>query len=988
MTQKKIHKIRFKNTLYGRQEQLGKLIALYDAMDEGQIGFVLVKGASGVGKTSFVSSFAAKIESSVSYFVGGKLDLNRNNPPYAVILQAIGELIEYWIVDSEPEKEQIISILKKEIGGHDKIILRAFPRLVVLFGQESTVEPASPLAFKDRFNEALLSFINALSKLDQRIVFFLDDLQWADQSTLDFLKLLISEGKSENLFWIGAFRNDEIMQKNWLFDPNENENNEEDWLKSIELTGLSLDVIKVMVSDIIEMKPDRLMEFSELLLQLTGGNPLFIKESFPLLLEDEVLYFDLGFWDYDASQLRDFDKSSRTLEFIIKKTENLAANTKEFLGIGAAIGSTFNVTVISAVTEKSTNDIVEALNPAIERRMIELVSNNHHSYGRLEYRFVHDKMQSAAYSMLSGDKKEWIHFALGKTYSSSLGNAAQERNIYNIVNQFNRSGSYFKTPKEQLDLVKMNLQAGKKAKVSGSFNQALQYFNLVIQAIEAKGQNWANEVVFDVYLESGEAAYLKSDFVSSVMFYESALKYSNTNFQKARVYHNFLVMYNSVSDLDVAWESGLKVLNLLGVNFSERVGKGKVIRQFIKIKWMLRAIKPGSLLDRPNIENEEAEQILLTLMEMIASAWGKKPEVLAFLVLKGFEIVLQYGNTPIGYFAVSGYGAILGMGFGKIEKGWEYVVLGGELTQKYESQVFHGRGLFGVHGTYSYLVEHVEKNIQPLNDAFSLSKGTGDYNIAAYSSIILIENMITAGTVLNDVRTKSTSFFKFLKRTANYDYLSSHKSTLVAIDILKYGYEKNEENLLAIKQRMNRVSFEHIKYSSNLYHLMAAVVLNRTDKMQPILDGIDKEGYNALSSVEILRDIYHSIAKVELAMQSNKQQRMIQTLKVMKKRMLKMANLNPQNYKQILALILGLIAELKANKPEAILNYKSAAQAAEENGYVNNAAVFTERLARMYLQTGEKNKARENLENAQVLYSKWGAIYKSEALIQELEVLH
>jgi predicted ATPase len=987
LIQQNSHKIRFKDQLYGRKDKLSELKALYDSRNTDSSNLVLVKGVSGVGKTSFILNFSAQVENSNTYVIQGKLDLNGNNPPYATILQAVGELIEHWSAEDEEKKTEIVSILKKEIGEHNKIIFHVFPNLAVLLGESDQVETSLPLSFKDRFNEALLSFTNALSHLNQKIVFFLDDLQWADQSTLDFLKLLSSEGKSDNLFWIGAFRDGVVSQRSWLSNPNESEKNRQNHVKTIELKGLSLEVIKEMFEDVIEMKPDRLLKFSELLLQLTGGNPLFVKEALPFLLDDEVLYFDSEVWNYDASQIRDFDKSSQTLDFIIKKMETLAEITKELLGIGSSMGSTFNVTILSAVTEKSVNEIVEFLNPAVERRMIELISNSSGSIGRVTYRFVHDKMQSAAYSLITDDKKQWVHFALGKTYSSSLGNAAQDRNIYNIVNQFNRSETYFNTPSERLDLMKMNLQAGKKAKLAGSYERALQYFNIVIQTIEAKDQNWSNDLVYDVYLESGEAAYLKSDFVSSVMFFESALKYSKTNFQKARIHHNFLVMYNGVNDLKMAWASGLKVLDLLDVQFPENIGKGKVLQQFIKIKWMLRGLEPSSLLDRPDIVNKEAEQVLLTLMEMIAGAWDKKPEVLAFLVLKGFEFILQYGNTPIGYFAISGYGAILGVGFGKIEKGWEFIKLGGRLTQKYDSQIFHGRGLFGVHGTYSYLINHVRENIGPLQDAYSLSKGAGDYSIASYSSVILIENMVTSGIPLNDVENNAVTYFKFLKRTASFDYLSSHKSIVVAVDALKNGYEHCADKIKSIEKRMNRVNFTHIKYTWNLYHLMTVVILNRLDKIHVIVNEIDQEGYNALSSVEILRDIYVSIARTELAIQTKKHQKTIKALKVIKKRVTKLAKINPQNYTQVLALISALIAELKLNNSEAIAQYNIAVQEANANGFIHNAAVFSERLGRQYLKVGENAMAKKAFQGAQASYSNWGATYKSQALQQEVEKL-
>lgn len=972
--------IHFQDKLYGREDHLKELNAIYKASAKKESGLVLVKGVSGMGKSAFVNTFASNVRSTEVYFVKGKQDLSRNNQPYASIIQAFSQLIEEWVNDSQEKKAAVAEALNKELGIHNQIILKAFPRLSKLLQIEVNLEDNPRLAFKDRFNEALLSFTSALSFLDQRIIIFLDDLQWADLSTMQFLKLWLSEGKASNLFWIGAYREDEVSGENWLADTNFSIGGNGENVSHIKLTGLTLEVIQDMVRDILIMKDDRLKEFSELVLQLTGGNPLFVREALPFLCEDGVLYFrpDSNEWDYEVSKTKTFNQSSRTLEFIIRKMELFTDEAKELLGIGSAIGNKFNAAILSAVTEKPHSEINELLAPCLDRRMIEPVHNLNQSTLTNQYRFVHDKVQNAAYSMLSEDKKEWVHYSIGKTYSSSLGYAAQDRNIYDIVNQFNQCISYFTTEKERLNLVEMNLKAGKKAKLSSSFDQALGYFNIVIHLIETHRQDWNAQVIFEVYLESGEAAYLKSDFVSGVMFYESALKYAQTDLQKARVHHNFLVMYNGVSDMNAAWESGIKVLKLLHVNFPKNVGKATVLTQFSKIKWLLRGVDPKSILDRPEMVDPEAEQLLLTLMEMIAAAWGKKPELLGYIVLKGFEIVLKNGNTPIGYFAVSGYGAILGMAFGKVEKGWEFVKLGGALTEKYDSMVFHGRGLFGVHGTYSHLIFHSRKNIVPLSNAFDFSKGAGDYSIAAYSSIILLENMVTVGLPVDTLREKASSFHNFLKRTSNYDYLSAQKSVVVACDVLQQGIEPLQSKIEGIDKRMERVSFHHVKYTWYLYKLFTFLVLGIKDKHAEIVNQIEVDGYGALSSIEMLRLLVLSMANADLAIEGNLKNKRLKFLRSQLKEAKKNAALNPANYAQLLALCKALIAQINGNNTAAVSAFKAAIESANKFEFLHFEALFCERLAQLYQKMGDEKASKEYMKRAKEGYLNWGAHFKVE----------
>ena len=816
------------------------------------------------------------------------------------------------------------------------------------------------------------------------MILFLDDLQWADESTLRFLELWISEGDTKNLFLIGAYRTDEMNAQKQSLLRTDHPNDKKKKVVEIELQGLSLETIATLLNDTLELENEKQKEFSELVLQLTGGNPLFIKQSVPFLMEDNVLRYDtLNMrWEYDVSNIKTFSKSSRTLEFIIRKMELLPESTQTFLTIGSAIGNTFSSTMVSAVSGKSSMEVIEALERCVDRRMIRETEDQKRTGIEKRYIFVHDKMQNAAYSLMMDKRKEWVHYTIGKTYENSLGNAAGDRHIYDIVNHFNRCRSHFKSDEDQFKLAEMNLQAGKKAKQTGSFDQALSYYKKVIHAIESNRKNWDRELFYEVYLESGEAAYLKSDFVSSVMFYESALKYAQNDLEKARVHHNFLVMYNSVSDMEAAWSSGVKALYYLGLNFPENVSKLKVLSLFVKVRWTISKISSEELLNRPNIEDTIAEQKLLTLMEMIPSAWDKKPETLGFVVLKGLDVFLKNGNTPIGYFAVSGYGALLGMIFGKIKKGWEYVELGGKLTDKYDSLFFHGRGNFGVYGTYSHLVMHSENNIQPLKDAFEYSKGAGDYSIAAYSSIILTENMLMVGRPLEELSNEAMSYVNFLKRTANYDYLASHKATTIFAKVMRDGLGGCEQEWSKADARVQRVSFGHIQYVWSLQGLVQAVIYDDYQGVQLNLDRVLKKGYRSLSSTEILHGIFVMAAAAK-AIKEKHEGRV--ELKKMIKQELKMATkysqFNPDNYDQVQAFLNGLLAELSSKYQKASDYYAEAARLSNQYSFDHFQAYFLECQYRAMQQCSNDSASIEKIKEQSIkYYKKWGAIEKVNRL--------
>lgn len=986
MTDNSTTEIKFKDKLYGRENELSYLSQAYEKAFDNCNQLVLVKGVSGAGKSSLINEFANSLDSDNVHFLIGKQDLSRNNPPYSTLLQAFNRLIAIWLNSPEHEIERVRSVLKRELGKEIYYLLEIFPDLAQLVQPEHYRPDDIGIAFKDHFGEVFLKFVNALGIIGERVVIFLDDLQWADSGTLDFLKLWLSEGNQNSIMWIGAYRENELSEESWLLNTGLLAEFYQDHVSTVRLGGLKLEVIIEMYRDVLEMKPERLSSFGELILQLTGGNPLFIKESIRFLMEDDVLTrnIETGLWDYDISRVEGFDKSGRTVDFIIRKMELLDLDTLEVIETGAAIGNRFNTAILSAILNRSQEEIITRLNECVENSIVEKVEDIvlSNSY---QYRFSHDKMQNAAYSMMSEDQKERIHYAIGKTYQSALGHAAQERNIYDIVNQFNQCISFFDTENDRVKLVDMNLQAGKKAKAAGSFTQALNYFSVAIGVIESNRQEWGPDVIFNVYLESGEAAYLRSDFVSSVMFYESALKYASSNLEKAKVHHNFLVMYNGVSDMEAAWQSGLKVLELLEVNFPDKIGSFKILSQFFRIKWLMRGMTPEKLLGREDMKDKAAEQTILTLMEMIAAAWDRNPEILAYLVLKGFEILLKKGNSPIGYFGVSGYGALLGIGFKKYRKGWEYVKLGGRLTEKYDSMIFHGRGNFAVYGTYSHLIIHARENIAPLEDAFMFSKGAGDYNIAAYSSMILVENMRVTGVSLLDIIEKSNMFGQFVERTSNTDYIINHRSIALASKVLIGGYDKHKESIEATEKEMQDVDFTHIYYTWRIHMLKNYVILGMKQEAFDMMKTINEDGYSGLSSLEMNHFIYNCIACADRCEDNRRVH--LKRLKKERREIAKKNKLNPVNYSQIYALVNALIGEVSENNEKIVEEYQNAIEAANKHGYSQNAALFSERLGNHYARNNQKVKALELLQKASDGYAEWGAKFKVELLENQIKEL-
>lgn len=969
-------KIRFKDTLYGREAEFSQLEQAYEQNVANKRHIAIVKGVSGIGKTSFVSSFGhQKIEENV-IFVSGKQDLNRDNPPYTAVIQAFSSLLEEWLLDHQTGNKKIKAVIEEELGANLTILKSCFPRLIQFFDNGEDQERVSN-NYRDRFNEALLSFTRVINRLDQQVVIFLDDLQWGDEGTINFLRMWLSEGNAENLFWIGSFRTDEINSEIWLLTEEIILSNYKSQTSIIKLNGLTLDGISEMIGDVFKMQSERLDEFSELILQITGGNPLFIKESLYQLIEDEAFYQHDStlYWDYKVAKIKSLDRGARILEFMIKKLEGLPEETINYLGVGAAMGSHFNLAFISAAVEKSSDEVEDALRVALDLNIITEVNPNYGSFATRHYKFIHDKMQTAADVMVSDDRRKWIHHAIGKIYESSLGYAAQDRNIYDIVNQFNRCPDYFESYEERLKLAKMNLRAGKKAKATSAFEQALSYFKNVIQLFEDQKTEWDNNLVYEVYLESGEAAYLQKDFVSSVMYFESALKFAKNKLQHAKIHYNFLIMYNDVRETEAAWSSAMAALTYLGFSFPEEISKIQLLRLFRKVKRKAKKYSPISIVEMKQNTSEVVELQVLTLLEMMSPAWNLNVKTLSFVALKNFELTLDKGLSSGSYFGVIGFGTFLGRYSGKIVDGWKWIQAGQAIAKKYDKTAFHGKAMIAGDSVYGHIIRSFEDNKHALNVGFQMAKSSADYLTAAFTSLTLIENCLLSGMTLNQLEEGAKLRTNFLQRIENKEYKSAHDAILLIPQVLKEQADNFDFYNQLIADKHKRLNAYHLQLRWLIVQLFLAVVLKRQEMVEQLLENKALFNRNGVTPIQIIRIV--SIANAAVQGQNTiKKARVLKTLKEFKNDINTISEVNEANFKHILRFLEGAEYELRNKTTLAIEAYKNAVELSVENGFIHFAAIFNERLFGLYQMQGDPGQSNLHLKDAIRFYKQWGATLK------------
>ena len=450
--------------LYGRKKEVNQLLSTFERVSQSHTEMILVSGFSGIGKSALVNEVQKPIVSQRGYFISGKFDQLKRDIPYAAFSQAFQELIQQLLTESEPLvqswREKIIEIL----GMNSQVIIDVIPELEKIIGKQPSVPQLEPAEAQNQFNFFFPRFINIFSTTIHPLVIFLDDLQWADLPSLKLIELLMTDSDSKHLLLIGAYRDNEVSSVHPLIQTLEKINKLEGKVSKITLYPLANKPINQLIKETLKCSTECSQPLAKLLNNKTKGNPFFLTQLLQSLYKDNFLYFDRSemCWKWNIEEIKEIDITDNVVDLMIAKIEKLDDDTQKILKLAACIGNRFNLEILSCVNDKSQAATSRELQLALQEGLILPLSTDYKiplfwnqedinvsaptSNVKLEsanypksitYKFLHDRVQQAAYTLISENDKKQLHLKVANLLLENTLEEELEENIFDIVNQFN-----------------------------------------------------------------------------------------------------------------------------------------------------------------------------------------------------------------------------------------------------------------------------------------------------------------------------------------------------------------------------------------------------------------------------------------------------------------------------------------------------------------------------------------------------------------------
>lgn len=978
--------------LYGREQEVKTLLQAFERVAEGTSEIMLVAGFSGIGKTAVVNEVHKPITRQHGYFIKGKFDQFNRNIPLSAFVQALRDLINQLLSESDSQLAKWRTQILEGVGDSGQVLIEVMPELEQIIGKQPPVPELAGTAAQIRFNLLFQTFIEVFTTAEHPLVVFLDDLQWSDSASLQLIKLLMEDKRY--LLLLGAYRDNEVSPTHPFSLTLEELKKAGKAVNTITLTPLAFEDTNQLIADTLHCSQVRSQPLTKFIDRKTKGNPFFTTQFLKALYEENHLLFnrDQGYWECDISQVNALAITDDVVEFMAQQLQKLPLETQHVLKLAACIGNQFDLETLAIVSEQSQANGATALWKALQEGLILPQSEVYKFYLSqgdadstaqkpeiVTYRFLHDRIQQAAYSLIPENEKKATHHQIGTLLLSNSSAAEREERLFEIVTHLNAGSSLMTQASEQEDLARLNLLAGRKAQMATAYAAAVQYLTLGRSLLAADSWQTQYELALDLYSSAVEAEYLNINFQQATDLADIALQNAKTLLDRVKVYE--LQMQICISQLQMlqAIEIGLDVLEKLGITWVELTPEDSLIMALPALE---------DLDHLPSMTDEKMLAAMQILKILCAPVFMAKPEIFPQLIMTMVRLCLDHGNSALSAFAYGFYGLLLS-GTGHLEEGYQAGKIALRWLEKFDAKELKAKVYNLFNSNIRTWKEHKRNSVAPLQEAVQSGLETGDIEWGGYCAANLCSYLFFSERTLEAAVEKQGYYVDLcIKIKQEIPINFSQVWRQLGLNLQGRG---------ADPQRLMGESFDETEALPRLIEAKSGTVLYMFYVAKTILlyhagnyrqateQVVSAQAWSgaAFGFIQVaILNFYHSLALVAQLPQASdeEKQQILLAVEANQELLQNWAVHAPMNHQHKYDLIEAEKAWHLGHIWQAMELYDQAILGARTNSYLQEEALANELAAKFYLALGKERVAAGYLQEAYYGYAHWGAKTKSEDL--------
>ncbi len=1029
--------------LYGREALVARLQDHLGPARE-QASLVLVRGPTGSGKTALVRHAFRPVATSGGVLISGAFDAFRRNVPYAALAAAFSQLVRGLLGGREQDLAAMRATLEHALDGNGAVLVDLVPELEVLLGPQPGVPVLPPVETEYRFNRAVLAFVQAAVPCDgagqaarqdggqaggqnggHPLVLLLDDLHWADRSSLHLVEYLLG-ARPRGLLIVGTIHDGEVADGHPL--PFTLERLRARGLPVAEVTVPPLDIAAVqgLLADALGTTPDAVAPLAAACLDKTGGSPLFLNRFLASLHDQGLIAYDdaANAWGWDIQAVQDLDITDNVVDLMVDRIRNLGPTVQRVLQRAACIGGTFDLDTLSTINDIGPTATLAQLWEALQEGLVVPLGDAYRHFRQPEgsaarvpgtamparearFRFQHERVHEAAYTLLSPTERALRHLNIGRALLASLSDDQLAERLFEVVDQLNRGQQHARDPEVRRHIAALNLTAARKAKATAAYASALALAREGITALygteppEGGQTPWQSNraLALDLHNEAAEAAYMVGDMATMETMATAVITHAVDGLEAARMWELRILRHVMAGDNPAAVDAALSGARALGLRLPRHPGPLARLQAMVAMRRLAGQVERG----RPTPPPPDAarRRALLHILNAAGTAlYAGHHDLLNLVVTEILRQVVALGDPGLRPFALALYASLLSTrGWARQASRAARIALaalpppGAATAPPLDARALYLATALGGHWHEPLRALH-----QRLIDCRQRGERQGDMETAALAATTALQYGFYAGIDLPDLRQEAQG----IGRPDDPTFLPVARMVLTAVrnlermnagrdvgqdpdeappDPLDLSGPNQDDALLRTPPQSGRGVLKQCQ--SHALVLMLAVIFGRWGEALTSAEvGRRHAALVRATATGAVFTFYGAVAAAH-APGYGPQRVRLRAVRDALRRFRRLADLGPANARHRLRLLQALEARLSGQVLLASELYDQAIAGAQAAGFQHEQALFHELAAQFHAALGRPMMAQAYRRQAHHVYRLWGALAKAQQMEEE-----
>ena len=1009
---------------------------------------VLVSGRSGTGKTALVVRTLSPLVTGVQtpaqrgkngFFLVGKFDPQDRPDSFYPIVHAISQLMAQVKERNNPHQWKIMQQIVRRVVATDRILMDRVPILKECFDEDNektkdedymkeedhsnlesdldgdevendNVSHHPTVAHQESSSSRTTGFhaetrlvysaVCLFRELSQAwacpLVLLLDDLQWADRPTLQFMTTAIQGfhghtaptnndniKSNNNLFVVGTCRDNEVSFDSPLAVVLRELEADGVSINNIELRNLDHAAMRDMVTTVFPMKAGQAEAFVEYLFQYTEGNAFYVVQFLRYLVDEGKLRRSGGDqWYWSEVERAEVEPSigkdnleDSVVSFLIEKIRKLQVELQTVLIHAACFGFEFESFLVEVVT--GYENLPRLL--ASLRAMGYLEPLNIH-----RWRFIHDQTHKASSALIPSTEKEAFHLQIGRTLWEKLPRDLLDKYMFYVIEQLRLGARMIKKEDERTRLAGFLLETGNTAARSASFVQASVHLELAIELLPQRHWRENYNLSLELYMAAAEVEYCNGNFERMRALIDEVMQNCRNREDRVRALVTQIFALSSRDQLQEATTLGRFTLRELSIDLPRHASLTRLIFEYIKTKRVLNIFSDSDILRLPIILDHDKQMPIRVMNHILSASIYSDRKLSTLISLTLIQMTLREGIIGSSCLSFAFASAMFGHVFKKRELALRLANLSLSILEKFSANEWLASVSCVLYSTTFPLARPFRESLKPLLIAHRVGLGTGDIEHSSLATSLYTQLSLVASTPLEQLISDGLEFIQLAKmhhQSKSVNGLCPVVQTAMNLARMTNnpcclnGYIMNEmatlEESIRAKNVLNVMLFYRLK-------LMLVCIFQKFDEAEQIISKLRQYVPRGASGYGFASQKLHE-GLASLAMYNNDRRykrKRIATCRRCLKDLQDLANVSPANYNSKVFILEGELAFVYNGISKAIRMFDESIRYGMESDLHSDVGLAAER-ASYALRFSRRNEDAAKYMNLSIeAYRKWGALTK------------